>query len=277
MAPLVECMEENNREKKILPRSWDLMKGQWIRATTLMTILSLAATVFMLIIWAAGALIIGVEVVREAFTGNSTGGLLGVVGVMLSSYIVVFTLFTPAFLLAMVLFYLDIRVRKDALDLEWTTHATAPTLAPTNSAATASAPYAVSGFENLSPAPLPVQPTVQTVQSPIQLPTQPPAATAPLPHTFEVPSFDEAALNSPPPMDVAENTPVEAVASWQSLIEEPNAAPLPNASTAMENGADEITCPVCGKKSPANYVFCMSCGTRLPGASESAPSDAPKW
>ena len=126
MAPLVVCMEENNTEKKILPRSWDLMQGHWMRATSLMTILSLAGFALMIIIWAAGGLLIGLDNVRQAFEGSFSSSFWLVMVVMMSSYILVFMLFTPAFLIAIVLFYLDIRIRKDALDLEWTTHATAP-------------------------------------------------------------------------------------------------------------------------------------------------------
>ncbi len=279
IAPLVECMEENNREKKTLPRSWALMQGHWMRATSLMTILSLAAAVLLVIIWTAGALIIGIDTLRQAFEGSVTPSILLIVGAMISSYALVFTLFTPAFLIAIVLFYLDIRVRKDALDLEWTTHTTAPPAsAVALSAANAHTPYAVSGFENLTP----VQPATQPI---IQQPIQPPAPQVPpLQYQPSVPSQPLAGAplaSEPAPtanafegLDFGSTPfapPPEAV-SWQSLVEEPPAATeKPDAEAA--NATTEITCPACGKQSPANYLFCMSCGVRL----SAAPANTPKW
>ncbi len=256
MAPLVVCMEENNTEKKVLPRSWDLMQGHWMRATSLMTILSLAGFALLIIIWAAGGLLIGLDSVRQAFEGSFSSSFWIVMAVMMSSYVLVFMLFTPAMLIAIVLFYLDIRIRKDALDLEWTTHATAPDtpITPAYSMATAqgNAPSAT-GFENLTP----VAPPIQPIQTPLTTsPIQPASPVAPLTDDlFDVPDFEAAPAPSPAP---------EPVTSWQTLLEEPVSLPM-NADTAA-NRATEITCLVCGKQSPPNYLFCMSCGAQLSGA-----------
>lgn len=269
MAPLVECMEENNREKKVLPRSWALMQGQWMRATSLMTILSLAALVLLIIIWSAGALIMGLDAVRQAFEGSFSPSLLLIIGIMISSYGLVFTLFTPAFLIAIVLFYLDIRVRKDALDLEWTTHATAPSVpaSPPTYAVSAQpgTPYGVSGFENLTPAQQTITPPVAPVASEPVTNVNANAAA----DVFEVPVFES--FTSPvestgeAPLSTASASPAasEAVASWQSLIEE--APPAPITPSADSTNVSEVVCPACGKHSPANYLFCMSCGAQLPG------------
>ena len=268
LAPLVACMEENNPNKKVLPRSWELMAGHWGRGISLMSILSLAALALIVIIYAAAALIIGIDTVVGAFEGDLAPSFWLIMLVMVLGYALVFMLFTPAWLIAMVLFYLDLRVRKDALDLEWTAHATAPTVAPVSYVAPASA---ATSFQNVSAAQIPVQPTPPPPPPSPTLPTQPiqPAPPVAPPVTtvqsYEVPSFEA----TPPVSSTTPTTlpPAEAT-SWQSLIEEP--ATVSTAPVASVNEA-EITCPSCGVKSPSTYAFCMSCGARLTKEHPSSP------
>lgn len=297
IAPVVVCMEENNPNKSILRRSWDLMQGNWMRATSLMTILTLAAFALWAMFLAAGALVMGFDKVQQAFSGAYSPGFWTIFGVIMSSYLLVFTLFMPAFLLAIVLFYLDIRVRKDALDLEWTTHVTAPPasqnapLAPTISApvSPANAPIGAAipiGFENVAPS-VPAAPLQTAPTTPMQPPPVVPSA-----NIFEIPPAAPQPDASPWSQAVEnadeETKPSETVAAWQSLIEEPTPV-VPASNTAEVN---EITCPACGKKSPANYLFCMGCGQSLSGAanpttntipqappdtSSNAPSNALRW
>lgn len=282
LAPLVACMEENNPNKKVLPRSWELMAGHWGRGISLMSILSLAALALIVIIYAAAALIIGIDSVIKAFDGSELSPSFWVMMiVMILGYALVFMLFTPAWLIAMVLFYLDLRVRKDALDLEWTTHATGPS-APANPTYVApAAATTATSFQNLTPAQTPLQTPVQPSSSSATLPTTlvtPPAAlpTTPTqpdspatnaPPIFEVPHFEATPLTSPTVLPTASPSasPSTETTSWQSLIEEPGS---PSTSPPAPFNHTEITCPACSAKSPAGYVFCMSCGARLPNASD---------
>ena len=280
IAPLVTCMEENNPDKKILPRSWELMSGHWGRGISLMSILSLAALALIVIIYAAAALIIGLDTVVGAFEGDLTPSFWVILVVMVVGYALVFMLFTPAWLLAMVLFYLDLRVRKDALDLEWTTHATAPSVAPAT--AYAAPVNTATSFQNLTPTPAPVQPAppLTPIQPALQPPIQPTssvtnAATDTTPLTFEVPNFEAAPLSATAALNQTPvENPVEApteTASWQSLIE-PDAPSVPQLASANEI---EVTCPSCGAKSPSSYVFCMSCGARLSGGNTEGNDSSP--
>jgi hypothetical protein len=279
LAPLVACMEENNPNKKVLPRSWELMAGHWGRGISLMSILSLAALALWIIFLALGMLIIGVDTVTQAFSGSSSPGpLFKLGGLVLSSYALVFTLFTPAFLMAMVLFYLDLRVRKDALDLEWTTHATGPSVQATPTYAVPAAATTATSFQNLAPPQTPPQAPAQPSPSSATLPTTPvaPPATSTTqpnspvtnaPPVFEVPHFEAAPPASPtaPPT----TSPPAETTSWQSLIEEPGS---PSTSPPTPLSQTEITCPACSAKSPAGYTFCMSCGAQLPVASDISPT-----
>lgn len=282
LAPLVSCMEENNPNKKVLPRSWELMGGHWGRGISLMSILSLAALALIAIIYAVAILIVGLDTVVGAFSGDMTPSFWVVLLVMVSGYALVFMLFTPAWLIAMVLFYLDLRVRKDALDLEWTTHATGPSVPATTAYAAPNAAPAVTSFQNLTPAPTTTETTpMQTlIQTPVDASVSPPDSSsvspsdslpdssvpsqaAPSTTSFEVPSFEAAPPS--PPLSPPETT------SWQSLIEEPSS---PLTSPSLPLSQNEITCPACKAKSPAGYAFCMSCGRQLPDSASDTVSSA---
>jgi hypothetical protein len=279
LAPLVVCMEENNPNKKVLPRSWELMAGHWGRGISLMSILSLAALALIVIIYAAAALIIGIDTVINAFDGSELSPSFWVMMiVMVLGYALVFMLFTPAWLIAMVLFYLDLRVRKDALDLEWTTHSTGPSVPVNPTYAAPAAATTVTSFQNLNPVQTPVQTPVQPSPSsaalpatPVTIPATPPATptTQPdlpvtnAPPVFEVPHFEAAPPASPTVSPSA--SPSTETTSWQSLIEEPGS---PSTSPPIPLNQTEITCPACSAKSPAGYAFCMSCGAQLPSASD---------
>lgn len=311
IAPIIVCMEENNPEKRVLRRSWDLMQGNWIRATTLVSLLSLASVALFVMMSGGSALIIGLEDVKKAFTGTQgaeTPAFWMFFVSLMFGYTGVLILTQPAMLLAMVLFYVDLRIRKEALDLEWTTHVTAPDAPPTSYAPpVAAGAYAPAmGFENLTPqAPQaanypaaagsgvsagmpPVAPPpayTPTPQAPFQTPigqaptptvsgagfgvspapvapVMPAApATQPASSTPYAPATPEASNAAFAPA-VFETPAAPATMAWQSLVEEP----AEHASQPAPPATQEITCPRCGARSPENYIFCMSCGTRLDSA-----------
>lgn len=350
--PLIVCMEENNRDKNIMRRSWDLLNGHWGRAISLMTILSLAMLALFAIMGVVAALIIGIDNVQKAFTGSNSaffesgGFFAALIGLSFGSGMVM-TLFAPAMTLAVTLFYLDLRVRKDALDLEWTAHVTAPPVAPSPPAPYGApggapyagpygtppagpyaahpappgtpygttygapppapgAPYGVPPYTNpqypnapypppstvapapaAAPAPQNAVPTTVAHPAPV---TPAPTPVAPLLPPIGIPT--EAPPIAPPmaspgvaPLEAApvESSPTTSTTSppaavpWQTLLNEtseatPNAVITPASAEApaAPTATGEITCPNCGTRSPAGYLFCMSCGAQLPTTSQNS-------
>ena len=134
--------------------------------------------------------------------------------------------YEPAMILAMVLFYLDVRVRKEALDLEWGAHQTQPVEA------------ALSG-DAMAPASFPTQSAFPTPAEPINAP----------PSGFPVAPTNIAPTDAP------------AVA-WQSLVEE-SPPPPPPINAPLPGDVATLACPKCGAVSPATSTFCMTCGALL--------------
>ena len=162
LVPIIACLEDDKRSAAALGRAWDLMKGHWKRVLGLSTLLSIAVVAVMGIVGGSIALFgdgIG------AFTDDASE--LAIIGVSLtfSAFIGLFLLFwNPIQTLVLAVLYLDLRVRNEALDLEWNSYASAPpaqTNAPeiaaaelaNNSAAPELAPASMSGYAPGSSAP----------------------------------------------------------------------------------------------------------------------------
>ncbi len=127
MVPLVVCMEEGRAAQGPMARTWELLRGQWGRLTGLMMVLGMAVMMIMLSMGAAATWSMGFEQLRQSITGGNPSPefLRQIMGASIGiSFIMMF--FEPAMMLALVLFYLDVRVRKEALDLEWSAHQTQP-------------------------------------------------------------------------------------------------------------------------------------------------------
>jgi len=178
LVPIVICMEEDKRGTAALSRAYELLKGHWLRITSLMAIVGLGMAALLGILCGAAALIVGFGQIGDALQGRggeTTALWLGIATMGLA-YIVLAMICTPLYYLILTVFYLDIRVRQEALDLEWTAHVTTPVA--TNETVlpgfipTPSAPeYSASGFapSGFSPSQL----------SPLQTPNSqdiPPAA-----------------------------------------------------------------------------------------------------
>lgn len=132
LVPVVICMEENTRGTAALRRAYDILKGHWIRITTLMALVGLAMLAVFIILGGLAALAVGIGRIGDLFQGRSTSDAVIWLGIAAMSivYVVLWLAWTPLYYLILSVFYLDIRVRQEALDLEWTAHASAPAPAP---------------------------------------------------------------------------------------------------------------------------------------------------
>lgn len=225
LVPIVVCMEEDKRGTTALHRAYDILKGHWLRITTLMALVGLGMLAIFAILAGAVALIVGVGQIGDLLQGNGAETLalwLGIAGMGLA-YLVLAIVCTPLYYLILTVFYLDVRVRQEALDLEWTAHVTTP-VAP--------APSAPPGF-----IPTPVSPSPEysatgfssPALAPLETPAIPaPAAPAPSSH------FETRLLSDEP------STPV-------ALPETLTASPA-EASAETENPADKL--PASERTSP---------------------------
>lgn len=196
MVSMVAAMEDEHRGVSALKRAWTLLRGRWKAALGLLTILNLALLVLWGMLWGLFSLLAGVGALGNAFSGRGgDSALIGVLGTIAISSWLIFTLFMPIYYLAQALFYLDARVRHEALDLEWNAHRTGEAAAQSTSPhlgyASASAPQ--SFFEPIS-APGAPAPTATGASTGTWAPTP------------------ENPMNSAPP----DATPFEAQSSWAS-------------------------------------------------------------
>lgn len=226
MVPLVVCMEEGRATQGPMARTWALLRGNWGRLTGLMLVLGMAVLMIMLAMGATAAWGGDLDQLRRSITdGNPSPEfqqkiLQASIGI---NFIMMF--FEPAMMLALVLFYLDVRVRNEALDLEWSAHQSQPPEAP----------------PSLAPAPAPMAPS-------LAYPTQ---------GVFPMPAEPIRE-----PMGVSSIAPPDSPAvPWQSLVEEP--LPAPPTDAPLPGDAPTIACPKCGAISPATSTFCMTCGALL--------------
>jgi hypothetical protein len=126
MVPMVPCLEGRCQAVVRLRRAWDLLRGQWRRALGLMFLLGVSLTALSFIMQAVAGvfgLFSGGRPSWQTFTNISEGVSL-VVYMALNTITSVLT--TPFMFLLIAMFYLDLRVRKEALDLEWSAHVTSP-------------------------------------------------------------------------------------------------------------------------------------------------------
>ena len=128
LAPIVACLEDDKRSSQALGRAFELMKGSWGRVLALSILLNLAVV-------AAIGIVIGTLALFGAGIGalsdNPTNTALVLMGVFSAAFFGLFLLFwNPIQSLILAVLYLDLRVRKEALDLEWNSYASAPPVEP---------------------------------------------------------------------------------------------------------------------------------------------------
>ena len=159
MVPIVVCLEDDKRSTAAIGRAFDLLKGNWRRVFGLSLILGLAAIMVFTLVSVVFALLgLGrlsglADPTSDAFIG------------LVTSFTVFVGLFTlawyPAQTLIVAVLYLDLRVRREALDLEWTAYASAPAPTPHSSLA----PPEIQLSSGVSLAPLPTNNDASTPAS----------------------------------------------------------------------------------------------------------------
>ena len=124
LVPIIACLEDDKRSTAAMGRAWELMKGSWARVLGLSTLLSIAVLAIMGIVGGSMALYgQGMGLFTDDISESAILGL----GLTFSAFIGLFFLFwNPIQTLVLAVLYLDLRVRKEALDLEWSSYASAP-------------------------------------------------------------------------------------------------------------------------------------------------------
>jgi len=184
MVPIVACMEEDKRDRTALARAYHLLSGHWVRMIVMLTIIGLIGLVLYAILLAVvgslTGLFTGFSRMGDLFSGRESpekimDSLMSFYVGLLFFQVLLSTLWSPLHHLILTLFYLDIRVRKEALDLEWTAYASAATPAATNAAAPTStaiggaAPVYAAEVDVASFTPRP--PASAPTETPVEVPT----------------------------------------------------------------------------------------------------------
>ena len=124
LVPIIACLEDDKRSSAALGRAWELMKGHWKRVLGLATLLSIAIIAVMGIVGGSIALFgsgIG------AFVDDPSDTAIWGVVLTFGGFFGLFLLFwNPIQTMILAVLYLDLRVRNEALDLEWNSYASAP-------------------------------------------------------------------------------------------------------------------------------------------------------
>lgn len=134
MVPIVVCLEDDKRSTAALGRAFDLLKGNWGRVFGLSLILGLAGLSVFVLVGVVFALF-GIGSLSGAISDPTSNAFVGFVTTF-TVFIGLFSLaWYPAQTLIIAVLYLDLRVRREALDLEWSAYASAPTPAPNSNPA----------------------------------------------------------------------------------------------------------------------------------------------
>jgi hypothetical protein len=155
LVSVVVCMEDDKRNTAALGRAFDLLRGHWVRITTLMALVGMAFVALYAILLGTAALLTGVNHIRDLATGKGwdSASLIPMLIAFVGSTTLLSIVYTPLYYLIITVFYLDVRVRQEALDLEWTAHTTAPVVAATSTPAVVRSPYESTPYEStLQPA-----------------------------------------------------------------------------------------------------------------------------
>ena len=241
---IVVCMEEDKRGTPSLRRAYDLLRGHWGRILGLSTLLGLGMLALLVIFWAAGAMLFGVAALGDLFSGRvfDDSRLLGALSIFGIGYIALQIVWSPLFYLTLTLFYLDLRIRKEALDLEWSAHTTTPE---------------IDGRELAAPAPQWTGATdaTNTFAPPISANAMNQGSTV---------EFDRTPSATLPP------TQSPAPDAWYDSLPETTSAPLPPTIAAPPVAlAPRTICHHCGASVSASpdangIAHCTNCGQALP-------------
>lgn len=289
VAMVVVCMEPGKAGSRAMGRAFELLKGYWLRVSTILTLLSIAMLLLLGILWAAGLAIFGAGSLPSLMKGEDFEGLwtMAIIGGVISAAIG--TLWNPIFYLTLTLFYLDLRVRKEALDIEWGAHVSTQAAVQNPVPPTPSAVWAPESDPSLQSGQPSFRAALASVNSPP--PNTPPPAPAPMPMTPEQQAW--FGVQSAPPADPPTVQTFGVPAPTFGAPPAPAVASKPVATTPIPStaapvappaplAAAPVICSQCGQSSPAGQTFCMNCGSRIqpaPSAPPAAPdsSSTPQW
>ena len=187
MVPLIACLEDDKRSAAAMGRAWDLIKGSWMRVLGLSALLTIAIVAVMAMV--GGSLALFGQGWGAIFESGDESALLSALFTLSGVMMLFFLFWNPIQTLIIAVLYLDLRVRKEALDLEWTSYATAPPPAPSPETAPAAQPNAPT-LQTPTPASFAAGPTVSANPSsssvfegapsaPFAAPPRPPAPNPP--------------------------------------------------------------------------------------------------
>jgi hypothetical protein len=217
MVEIIVCLEDDKRGVAALSRAFELLQGNWRRVINMSLLIGLAGIAVVAILVGLAGMLTAFSF-SEVFSPNPSG--IGLVSFIMTygGLMAFFSLFwTPAQLLIVAVLYLDLRVRREALDLEWATYSTSPPAPQLNSdptlqnAASTPLPYtadsstaplsAAMGASNVLPSQ--VSPTSLAAGGPVEHVTPPPPSL-----NLEKPTaFDNSAPDNPAPDNPAPDNP----------------------------------------------------------------------
>jgi hypothetical protein len=121
MVPLALCLEGDGKDSgRFLRRTYDLMRGNWWRIFGLVSLVGLAILGLMVIFMGMASLIVGFGTLKDVASGHiSPESVSRLVAGYVGSFSLISILWSPFYYLSLGVQYLDLRVRKEALDLEW--------------------------------------------------------------------------------------------------------------------------------------------------------------
>ena len=121
MTPLALCLEGDGKDNgRFLRRTYDLMSGNWWRIFGLISLVGIAILALLAILMGMASVIVGLGTLKEVASGHITPeSITKLVAGYVGSFSLVSILWSPFYYLTIGVLYLDLRVRKEALDLEW--------------------------------------------------------------------------------------------------------------------------------------------------------------
>lgn len=216
LAPIIACLEDDHRGLSAMSRAWTLMKGSWGRVLGLSTLLTIAVTAVSGIVTGTLALL-GESL--NLFSSNASVSSIIAAGLAYMGFFGAFFLFwNPIQNLILAVLYLDLRVRNEALDLEWSSYASTPL--PVENNAVQAAPTAPELAQQLAANPLDTAPIVNDSPASLSAAPQirPPAPTPPLNVTTEPVVIAKPPTPTPVPQAATTPEPFDFSSSFSAGV-----------------------------------------------------------
>ncbi len=234
LAPVIACLEDANRGTNALTRAFSLLSGNWRKACGVATILALAGLAAFLIIF--GFIMFFFYGGWDKFIGADTSFASGLA--VSGFFTLFFVAWTPLQAVVGAVFYLDLRTRKEALDLEWTNYAAKPETLPVQERSATAVPF--------SPTPPPSGGAPYTSASSFQGPTatsnqpQTPVSVAQSPVSVQGQSSEVVAATSSAPSQAAPDSFAAFASQMETEKSSPNTAPTPVVPTVPFSAPIEV-------------------------------------